>query len=188
MNDESGAWLTYAEASDRLGITPEAVRSRAKRLGWRRQLGNDGRALVWAALEPRPPSDQPVTPRSPPGRKPDTNADVQPSLVDARLIKAFEAHVETLKVQFAAAEARIDKQAEDLVAYDTAYAAGLAAERAKVERMIAEFAARDAQHAAELKAEQAQTEKAIAAFAALAERLDALAAERAKPWWRRLVG
>ena len=27
-----------------------------------------------------------------------------------------------------------------------------------------------------------------AAFAALAERLDALAKERAKPWWRRLVG
>jgi hypothetical protein len=68
-----------------------------------------------------------------------------------------------------------------LVGYDTAYAAGLAAERAKV-------AARDAQDAAELKAEQVKTEKAIAAFASLAERLDALAAARAKPWWRRLAG
>ena len=29
---------------------------------------------------------------------------------------------------------------------------------------------------------------AIAAFAALAERLDALATERASPWWRRLAG
>jgi len=75
-----------------------------------------------------------------------------------------------------------------MVAYDTAYAAGLAAERAKAERMIAEFAARDAQHAAELKSEQAQTEKAIAAFSALADRLDQLAAERARPWWRRLAG
>jgi len=82
-----------------------------------------------------------------------------------------------------------------MVAYDTAYAAGLAAERAKVEaerakaeRMIAEFAARDAQHAADLAGERARTEKAIAAFAALADRLDALAAERAKPWWRRLAG
>jgi hypothetical protein len=74
------------------------------------------------------------------------------------------------------------------VAYDAANAAGLAAERTKAERVIAEFAARDAQHAAELKAEQAQAEKAIAAFAALAERLDALAAERARPWWRRLAG
>jgi hypothetical protein len=28
----------------------------------------------------------------------------------------------------------------------------------------------------------------IAAFASLAERLDALAAERARPWWKRLAG
>jgi hypothetical protein len=195
MNDESGAWLTYAEAGDRLGITPEAARSRAKRLGWRRQLGNDGRALVWAALEPRPPGDQPVTPRSPPGRMPDINADAQLSLAVAKLVSALEAHVETLKAQLAAAEARIDKQAEDLVAYDAAYASGLTAERAKVEaerakaeRACAEFAARDAQHAAELKAEQEQTAKAITAFSALAERLDALAAGRRRRWWQRLVG
>jgi chromosome segregation ATPase len=88
-----------------------------------------------------------------------------------KLIKALEAHVETLKAQLAAAEARIDKQADDLVAYDAAYAAGLAAERAKVE------------------AERARADKAIAAFASLAERLDALAAERRRRgWWRRLVG
>jgi hypothetical protein len=36
--------------------------------------------------------------------------------------------------------------------------------------------------------ERARTEKAIAAFASLAERLDALATERARPWWRRLAG
>jgi len=29
------------------------------------------------------------------------------------------------------------------------------------------------------------TEKAIEAFSALADRLDALAAERSRPWWRR---
>jgi hypothetical protein len=67
------------------------------------------------------------------------------------------------------------------VAYDAAYAAGLVAERAKAERVIAEFAARDAQHTAELNAEREQTAKAIAAFASLAERLDALADERARP-------
>ena len=47
---------------------------------------------------------------------------------------------------------------------------------------------RDAQHVAQLAAEQAKTEKAIEAFSALAQRLDAMAAERAiKPWWRRLL-
>ncbi len=53
--------------------------------------------------------------------------------------------------------------------------------RARAEKQAAELGA-------DLAAERAKTEKAIAAFAALAERLDALAAERARPWWRRLVG
>ena len=69
----------------------------------------------------------------------------------ALVITALEAHVETLKGQLTAAEARL------------------------------------AQHVADLTAEKARTEKAIEAFAALTDRLDALAAERANPWWRRLL-
>jgi hypothetical protein len=169
--------LTYAELAEALKITPASANKLARRKRWPRVPGNDGRSRVSVPEEALVRRD--VPPVSPPDK----------------LIKALEAHVETLKDQLAAAEARIGKQAEDLVAYDTAYAAGLAAERAKVEaerakaeRVIAEFAARDDQRAAELKAEQAQTEKAIAAFSALADRLDALAAERARPWWRRLAG
>jgi len=48
--------------------------------------------------------------------------------------------------------------------------------------------AQDAQHAADLAGERERADKAIRAFSALAERLDALAAERARPWWRRLTG
>jgi DNA repair exonuclease SbcCD ATPase subunit len=162
--------LTYAEMAEALKITPASANKLARRKRWPRVPGNDGKARVSV------PEDALVRRDSP----------------QDNLIKALEAHVETLKAQLSAAEARINKQADDLIAYDTAYAAGLAAERAKVEaarakaeRVIAEFAARDAQHAAELKTEQAQTEKAIAAFSALAERLDQLAAERARPWWRR---
>jgi hypothetical protein len=182
----SGEWLTYREAAGRLGSNIEAVRQRAIRCRWPRTVGNDKRARIQI------PEGLPISVREGNDRAP---RKVNDGAYDRLLIKALEAHVETLKAQLAAAEARIDKQADDLVANDTAYAAGLAAERAKVEaerakaeRLAAEFAARYAQHAAELKAEQAQTEKAIAAFSALAERLDALAAERAKPWWRRLVG
>jgi fused signal recognition particle receptor len=148
------------------------------------------------------PEDALVRQDSPPVSPTDSPMDNPPD----KLIKVLEAHVETLKAQLAAAEARIDKQAEDLVAYDAAYAAGLTAERAKVEaekakaekalaaaesraeKQASDFAAREAQQAASLAAEQAKTEKAIAAFASLADRLDALAAERAKPWWRRLAG
>jgi hypothetical protein len=39
---------------------------------------------------------------------------------------------------------------------------------------------------AQLVAERMMTEKAIAAFVSIMERLDALAEERARPWWRRL--
>ena len=167
--------LTYAEMAEALKITPESANRLARRKRWPRVKGNDGRTRVAMPEEAlvrqdSPPDSLPVSPT-------DSPMDSPPD----KLIKALEAHVETLKAQIAAAEARIDKQGDDLVAYDAAYAAGLAAERAKV-------AARDAQHAAELKAEQAKTEKAIAAFASLADRLDALAAERAKPWWRRLAG
>jgi hypothetical protein len=42
--------------------------------------------------------------------------------------------------------------------------------------------------AADLAAERERADKAIAAFASLADRLDALAAERARPWWKRLAG
>jgi hypothetical protein len=170
--------LTYAELAEALKITPASANKLARRKRWPRVPGNDGKARVSV------PEDALVRRDSPP----DSPLDVPPVSPPDNLIKALEAHVETLKAQLAAAEARIDKQADDMVAYDTAYAAGLAAERAKAERMIAEFAARDAQHAAELKSEQAQTEKAIAAFSALADRLDKLAAERARPWWRRLAG
>ena len=57
----------------------------------------------------------------------------------------------------------------------------------QLEKQTADFAERDAERTAELAAERQRADKAISAFAQLAERLDALAAERAKPWWRRLV-
>jgi hypothetical protein len=41
---------------------------------------------------------------------------------------------------------------------------------------------------ASLASEQERTTRAISAFESLAERLEAVAAERAKPWWRRLTG
>jgi hypothetical protein len=177
--------LTYAEMAEALKITPESANRLARRKRWQRAKGNDGRTRVAV------PEEALVRQDSPPVSPTDSQMDSPPD----KLIKALEAHVETLKAQLSAAEARIDKQADDLVAYDTAYAAGLTAERAKVEaerakaeRVIAEFAARDAQHVADLAAERATTERAIAAFASLADRLDALAAERARPWWRRLAG
>jgi hypothetical protein len=57
-----------------------------------------------------------------------------------------------------------------------------------LKQQLAATEARLAVTDASLAAERATTERAIGAFADLAERLDALANERARPWWRRLAG
>jgi len=159
--------MTYAEAGERLNVSPHAVRARATRSGWRRQIGNDGRARVLVALEPRSPDEPPMSPRSSPARK----------AVDPALVTALESHIKTLQGEIDALRQQLRAETDRL-----------AAAEARSEGLAADVAALDAQHIAVLKAEQAKTEKAIAAFASLADRLDALAAERAKPWWRRLAG
>lgn len=50
-------WLTWQQAGERFGLSPDAVRMRARRLGWRTQPGNDGRTLVMV------PDDADVHPR-----------------------------------------------------------------------------------------------------------------------------
>jgi hypothetical protein len=44
-------WLSYADAAAALGMTPESVRQRARREHWRKQLGNDGKALILVSVE-----------------------------------------------------------------------------------------------------------------------------------------
>jgi hypothetical protein len=132
-------WLTYEQAGERLGVSPEGARQRAIRGRWQRTKGNDGKARV------RLPDGHVDALRTPIGRlnkRPVRTPSEQAS--DAALINALEAHVATLKHDLAAAEARL--------------------------------AAADAERA-----------KAISAFADLAERLDTLAADRRRPWWRRLA-
>ena len=64
-------WLTYQQAGELLGMSSEAARQRARRLGWRHQPGNDGRTLI---LVP----DQPdVPPRVRPGAQTPVQTGVQ---------------------------------------------------------------------------------------------------------------
>jgi hypothetical protein len=52
-------WLTYQEASQRLNVSPEAIRARAIRGHWRRQVGNDGLARIVMPTEILRTSGQP---------------------------------------------------------------------------------------------------------------------------------
>jgi hypothetical protein len=87
-----GDWLTYAEAAERLNATPEAVRQKAIRGRWQRTIGNDKRARI------RLPDGWTNPVRTPPERpnKTDGRTPSEPR-PEAQLIKALEAHVETLK-------------------------------------------------------------------------------------------
>jgi hypothetical protein len=53
--------MTYAQAAARLGLSPEAIRHRARRAGWRTQPGNDGRTLVMVP-DNEPAADTPARP------------------------------------------------------------------------------------------------------------------------------
>ena len=87
------------------------------------------------------------------------------------MIRALEAHVETLQTQIAAAEHRAEKQAAEFAAREARHAADLAVERTLADRM----SARVDQMTADLAVEQAQR----------AEAEKRLAAELARSWFRR---
>jgi len=64
----------------------------------------------------------------------------------------------------------------------------LKAKHATVKARLAAAEAQDAQHAAEIAADREKTDKTSAELFRAADRVAALAAERSRPWWRRLAG
>ena len=59
LDQDQGRWLTYAEAGQQLGISPEAVRQLARRRGWPRRTPNAYGGLATILV----PDDAPVRPR-----------------------------------------------------------------------------------------------------------------------------
>jgi DNA primase len=159
----TGEWFTYRQAAELLSVSTEAVRARAKRGRWQKTLGNDKRTLI------RPPEGwNDVVPA-------DRRA-LRARVVDERalanqVIRALEAHVETLKAQLAAAELRAERRAAEFVASEMRHAAELAVERTLADRM----SARVDQMTADLAVEQAQR----------ADAEKRLAAELERGWWKR---
>jgi len=151
--------LTYAELAEALKITPASANKLARRRRWSRLMGNDGKARVAV------PEDALVRPDVPPRPSPrDNPPDVPPASRPDNPVHILQAQVGRL-------EGELVGTREALTG-------------AKARADAAE--ARSAELCADLTAERAKTEKAIEAFSALAERLDALAAVRSRPRWRRL--
>ena len=160
----TGEWFTYRQAAELLSVSTEAVRQRAKRGLWQKTLGNDKRTRI------RPPEGWNDIVRDSDDRA------LRARVVDERalanqVIRALEAHVETLKTQLAAAEQRLEKQEAEFATRAARHAADLAVERTLADRM----SARVDQMSADLAVEQAQ-------------RVDAekkLAATLARGWFKR---
>jgi hypothetical protein len=92
MSDE---WLTYKEAGERLGVSPEAARQRAIRGSWPRRLNNEGAALVRV---PEGAISRPRRKNERPNERPALEAVER---ADERLVAALQAHIQTLQADLA---------------------------------------------------------------------------------------
>lgn len=162
-------WMSYADAARALNMKPEGVRQRARREGWRKQMGNDGRALVLVPDDadrcPAGHQDgaasapEPVSARAPAGK--DTG---EIGVLRARLVE----------VEARAVELRADLERErEQTARERAERLE---ERERAERLATEVAGLARQLAKAV-------EEAGSRERELQERLTAI---RLAPWWRRL--
>jgi hypothetical protein len=98
----------------RLNVTPEAIRARAIRGHWRRQVGNDGLARVMVPTEIlRTPDQRPVNGRSTPVRKAGDQATL--TALREHIATGRQADQEQHQEQLAAARATADKATAELV-------------------------------------------------------------------------
>jgi len=153
-------WLTYQQAGELLGMTAEAARHRARRMKWRTQPGNEGRALVLV------PDDAEAA--KPPVRPP--------------VRTAVQTPVRT------AMQASNDNVLAGLLREQLERAAGeVAAVRAELDKALACAAQAEAEREAARIAVAAAEGELKGLQATMAETREALAEAR-RPFWRRWIG
>ncbi|GHE80024.1 hypothetical protein GCM10019059_43020 [Camelimonas fluminis] len=162
--------LTYAEFGQRLGISPEAARKKARALRLQTALGNDGKKRVSVDLADVSHSARP--PRRPAGEQPVSGGAI-PAVDMLRLIDELRAETGR-KSEAIAAEQNMVRELQARVAR---FEAALAGQRDLVtaERQRADTASRRAD---DLSADRD----------AWREQAQTLAARQSVSWWRRLVG
>ena len=123
-------WLTYQQTAELFGMSAEAVRQRARRLGWRTQRANDGKTLVQV------PPDVIVQPRVRPPVETPVQTPVQTNVQNPE-IEALSALVDTLRAELAKVEAELAEERRQRQAglVDVAAAtATIAAQMAEIQR------------------------------------------------------
>jgi hypothetical protein len=126
-------WLTWQQAGDKFGLSPDAVRMRARRLGWRTQPGNAGRTLVEV------PEDAEVKPRERTSeRAPEASAEHETMFARlTELLTVADARAERADLRADRAEQRAEQAEQRADAANTDRRAAEAreeAERARADR------------------------------------------------------
>lgn len=178
----SERWMTYREAGEAFGLSPEAVRKRARRLGLRMALHNDGKVRVLF------PEGVVLHPAAGPGDDRETEGVTSDpdGRVDElrRQISGLEADMKREREARTAAEVRAGV-AEAMTAREVEArkdAEARAEREAEGRREAADQAAQERARAATAEAEAAEARTQAQAAQG---RLDALLSA---PWWRRLIG
>jgi hypothetical protein len=131
-------WMSYGEAAAKLNSSVGAVRKRALRGHWARRAGNDGKSRILV------PDETSM------GRPTPVRVDV------VSTVSALQAHIETLKTELAASEARVDKLSADLAGERAEHQEQLAAAMAQLVDLARRLAA-----IAEAKAEPEPARRSV---------------------------
>lgn len=150
--------LTYAELAERLGVSVDGARMKAKRAGWPKVKGNDGTMRVTV-------EEAEITPNE---RAPNVREEIAEQANEHVIerVRSLKAHIESLKGQLASMTDQVTK-AEASAAQERVRAD---AERERVADLTAELL------------------KVTRDMMALQEARQAEEARRSRPWWRRLAG
>jgi hypothetical protein len=180
-NPMGDRWLSYADAAALLGMTPESVRQRARREHWRKQLGNEGKALILV------PAD---TDRIPAG-------DTAVEALATRPVKRPES--DTILAALQARLAEMETRTTELRADVDRERAERLQERDRADRLtdkVASLARQLVQTVQEAGSRESAVSEQLSQAKTLASQREAeassargeLAAWKARPWWRRLAG
>jgi DNA repair exonuclease SbcCD ATPase subunit len=177
----SERWMTYADAAAALRMTPESIRARARREHWRKQLGNDGKALILVPIDAEgiPPGEPDSdTPASRPVKRPEPDPSVA----------AFQARISELEARTAELRADVERERAERL-QERERADRLTDEIAALARQLATTVEEAAGRERDLHDQIGQVKEVRDRMNAEADKAQSELAEwKARPWWRRLAG
>ncbi|MEN3794862.1 hypothetical protein [Fulvimarina sp. MAC3] len=189
-------WETYQDAADRLGMTADAIRHRARRLAWRRMRANDGKTLIMVPADVEPidrPIDQaderPMIESSSPDRTIDQLGTIEAlhdRIADLQAVLEREREKHSVEIERERAERQSERDRAGRLADQV-----IETEKAKaaIEQAEALASAEVAHLREKIEATMASHREKIEAGDAKIEDLrNALFEMRTRSWWRRLVG